>query len=108
EVVTDLASELEQIAHAERGDEPGTRALLLEHRVDANGRAVTEIRHRGGPDAVAREERVEARRDADRLIGRRRRAFLEAYRAVPVVHGHEIRERAADVDAHSPCHGAQA
>ena len=106
EIVADLASQLEEVAHALRGDEPGACALPLEHRVDADRRSVTEKGHGGRRDAVSIRERGQPDHDADRLVGRGRRNFFETHRSGRLVESGEIGERAADVNSDAPGHRA--
>ena len=96
------APDLEDVPKSLGRDEPGARALPLEQRVDADGRAVNDEPTVGQPHAglvhAAQDALEELARRAERLGGDHgTRRFVER---------DEIRERATDVDADSQGHAS--
>jgi hypothetical protein len=95
------APDLEHVAEAIGGDEPGARALAFEQRVDADGRAVDHQSRVGKASAGlidAAEHAVQER------LGRAEGLGVE-HGTGRLVQRDEIREGAADVDADAEGHG---
>src|SRR5439155_1647995 len=88
-------AQLEHVAEAARGDEPGPGALALEHGVGGGGGAVDDDRQVGGRPPG----RGDGGQDAVGLVARRRRHLDHADGAGRLVEEHEIGEGAADVHA---------
>ena len=88
------AADLDGVAKALRRDERDRAALALQQRVGRHRRAVRDARE----PLERRHGRAQARHDAVRLIGRRRRHLAERDRAVAIEH-HQVGERAPDIDA---------
>ena len=89
------APELQHVAEAARGDQPGPGALALEQRVGRRRRAVDERLDLAGRDASFGERREHALR----LVPRRGRHLGGPDGAGRLVEQHEVGEGAADVDA---------
>jgi hypothetical protein len=83
------------VAEAARGDQRGARALLLQHRVDRDGRAVQELIERG--HLAARE--AQALGDAASRIGRHGRGLRGHDAAVDAAH--QVGERSPDINANN-------
>ena len=89
-----LPLQREQVAESLRREERHLRAFALEHRVGGDGRAVHEI---GG--GIQRQTRLVERGNRAQVRRRRRARHLgDAHAAC--LEGHEIGERAADLDSH--------
>ena len=87
------------VAEAARGDQRGASALLLQHRVDGDGRAVQDLVERG--HLAARE--AQALGDAAGRIGRHGRGLRGDDAAVDAAH--QVGESSPDIDAddvHAP------
>ncbi len=87
-------AQLEHVAEAPRGDEPGAGALALEQRVGRGGRPVDDHRHLGR----ARRSAGQGSLHAAGLVGHRGRDLGDPDQAGGLVDAHQIGERAADVD----------
>ena len=88
-------SELQHVAEAARRDQAGAREPALEHRVGGDRGAVDDqVDVVDGP--ARRPQHVE---HADGGVRGRARRLADLDRAVALVDDHEIRERAADIDA---------
>ena len=89
------AAQLQDVAEAARGDEPGARALALEEGVGGRGRAVDDdLQIRGRRRGLG-----EGGQDAVGLVADGRRHLGHAHGAGGLVEEHEVGEGAADVDA---------
>ena len=88
-----LAGELDQVAEALGRDQRGARAAALEQRVGGDRHPVRERGHVAGLDRLQR-----AHHTLGLIVGRARHL---ARRDAGSVEGHEVRERAAHIDADS-------
>ncbi len=88
-------AQLQHVAEAARGDEPGAGALALEQRVGRGGRPVDDDRHLGR----ARRGPGQRALDPAGLVGHGRRNLGHPDQARGLVDEHQVGEGAADVDA---------
>ena len=102
DVLLEAAPDLDLVAVAVAGDEPGDRPRHLDHRVVGGRRAVDDQvgagEQLGHAERLARREALEAAEDAVGLVARRGRMLVEHQRAVGA-RQHQVGEGAADVDA---------
>jgi hypothetical protein len=98
------AADLQHVAEAARGDEPGDGADLLEDGVGCHRGAVDDLRHRVGLDPGGAEQCGEARHHREAGILRRGRDLADAQGAVGQLQD-DVREGSTDVDA--DVHGAE-
>ncbi len=94
-----VARDVEDVAKALGGDEPGLGAVVLEHDVGRDRSAVHEIANVSERGAGLGTELGEGRQGACRRIAGRGRDFVDLDGAARVVHEHEIGVGAADVDS---------
>ncbi len=92
------AAHLEHVAEAGRRDQRGTRALPLEHGVRGDRGGMDDPRHLAGRDARLLEQAERALDHTAGVVVRGGEHLAGAHRPV-AAEQHDVRERAADVDA---------
>ncbi len=99
-----LAADLQEVAEAIGGDEPGRRAAVLDQCVGRNRGAVSEVADVGRTGADALDRLGDALRDAAGRVVRRGRDLPDLDMPRILVKQAHVGERASGIDTHAPGH----
>ena len=101
QVVPLLETHIEYVAEALGHQHADACALALDHGVRDQGRAVRDRFDVPDRDAGSREQQLDPVQDGHRRVGGRGQLLVDRHRSAARVEEREVRERAADIDAHA-------